>query len=157
MYESFNESVLDIAGLTEYVPLTLPQWFRERLDDWFYSPDERSTDGDLVKRFVVENGKGGWLGGWGLATISDNPVFIFEFVAFNRFAFFDPAELAELFGCGLVFVEPSDRFAIGATLYFTEHRQCAKRKGACVGAETRGALPSGHPCAAANIASASVS
>ena len=138
MFAEFDASVLDIVGLTNYVPGSLPQWLRERLDDLFFSPDGRSMDDELVQRFVLENGKGRWLGGWGCATISDKDVYMFEYRNRHDFAFFEPAESAELFGCGLVFVEPSDRFDVGSTLFFTEHRQCVQRTGQCVGTLTQG-------------------
>jgi hypothetical protein len=125
MQTGFDESVWDVVGLTAYQPLTLPDWLRERLDGYYF-PADRPADRDLVERYIAGDGCRQWVGRWGDAVIGGENVFIFEYTHDPFFGFFDPAMLAEGFECGLVFVEPS-RFDIGATLYFTEERQYAKR------------------------------
>jgi hypothetical protein len=137
MFAEFDASVLDIVGLTEYTPLKLPHWLRRRLDDGFCTP-QGFTERDSVDRFVNEHLSTDWLGGWGVANVSGEEVFIFEYSDDEAFDFSDPAQAAERLECGLVFVEPSDRFEVGSTLFFTEDRQCVQRTGQCVGTLTQG-------------------
>jgi len=139
MFEEFDASVLDIVGLTDYHPQTLPDWLRSRLDEMFGALGDNPTDRELVRRHIDEGR--GWLAGWGTAKIGDEQVLICQSDGIDCECF-EAVYIAELIHCGLVFVEPSDRFDADTTLYFTEDRCWAKRMGSYGGVETRGACSS---------------
>jgi hypothetical protein len=99
---NFDESVLDIVGLTAYTRRTLPLWLRERLlRYWDSQGDAGLPDEELVAKYVAPWGTP-WLMAWGRALLDEKEVLVCE-----SDGLFEPMTLADALECGLQSIDPA--------------------------------------------------
>jgi hypothetical protein len=102
----FEESVLEIAGLTDFCPKSLPAWLREELMECSYRRITYDTSDETLVRTRLApatEGRWAWLQEWGSATINGQSVFLFETDYLT-----DPVCIAADNRWGVTFLEPSD-------------------------------------------------
>lgn len=129
---SFEESVKDIEGLTNYEEGKLPCWLKEQVL-YFYAPSiaEPIADAELIEQFVA----GSWLEHWGVATIHGDEVAVFEHLEDDPMEVDEAAYVAECINCGFVVVEPSEKYIGGCTTYLTERKYLKRRREVAIALE----------------------
>lgn len=112
---SFEESVRDIEGLSDFKPGVLPEWLSERL----HRKKVAGKKTGYSNRHIFAKADLEWLGDWGKATINGEEVFLFLFRSGLGYYSFESAMWADELECGWQEVEG---FRLeGKTMFFTEH------------------------------------
>lgn len=113
---SFEESLNEIAGLTEFREGELPEWFRNALLFWgaafITGPMEDDKLVDRLYRIDL-------IGHWGVATVDGEEVAVFECLGDEIGCVESMANHAHYVECSLVVVEKAESYQGGYTTFIT--------------------------------------